>query len=454
MTVDTRTRMTGRERMILVILLGAQFMLAADFSIFTVALPAIGGAVGLDLAALQWVATAYALPAAGLTLLFGRVADLYGRRRMLLTGMAILAVSSAAGGLSGDPVALLAARVAQGLATAITMPAALSLITTSFAEGPLRERALGLSGALMATGFTAGSLLGGVLTGALSWRWAFLINVPVALAVLAAAPGLLPRGRGTAGGALDLPGALAVTGGMVALVYGVTTEPPALLLAGVLLGAFLWIERRSPRPLVPAGMLRRPTVKWGNLGGLATVGMATATTFLMTIYLQGVLGYSATVTGLALGIPGLAAFAGSVAAPALIRRCGSHAVLSGGLAVQGAMTALLLFTGTGRGAIGLVIIVVGACFAGNMAAVVAFTVTATSRIPDHEQGLATGIATMTQQVAMTLGIPVISAVVAAATGPSAQAVLSGIHAGLLANAAIPLAAAALIAFFLSYRNAE
>ncbi|PZG48098.1 hypothetical protein C1I98_12920 [Spongiactinospora gelatinilytica] len=142
-------------------------------------------------------------------------------------------------------------------------------------------------------------------------------------------------------------------------------------------------------------ILRRPTVKWGNLGGLATVGMATATTFLMTIYLQDVLGYSATVTGLALGIPGLAAFAGSVAAPAMIGRYGPHAVLSAGLAIQGVTTASLLLTGADRGAITLVVVVVGACFAGNMAAVVAFTVTATSRIPDHEQGLATGIATMT-----------------------------------------------------------
>lgn len=161
-------RITGRDRLILAILLTASFTLAVDFSILNVALPRISADVGFSLASLQWVPTAFALCAAGFTLLFGRVADVVGRRRQFLAGIGLLGVASLAGGLATTPWMLLAARVAQGLATAAVAPAALSLLTTSFPEGPVRDKALGLNGALMAAGFTAGAILGGVLTDLLS----------------------------------------------------------------------------------------------------------------------------------------------------------------------------------------------------------------------------------------------------------------------------------------------
>ncbi|MFJ2599012.1 MFS transporter, partial [Streptomyces erythrochromogenes] len=176
---EVPARLDGRLKLVLVVLLVAQFMLAVDFSILNVALPVIGDGLGFSLSNLQWIATSFALCAAGFTLLFGRVADLFGRRRLFLVGLAVLGLSSLVGGLATSPEMLIAARVFQGLATAAVTPAGLSLLTTSFPEGPLRQKALGLNGALMSAGFTTGAILGGVLTDLLSWRWAFFINVPV-----------------------------------------------------------------------------------------------------------------------------------------------------------------------------------------------------------------------------------------------------------------------------------
>ena len=215
--------MTARQRLTMVLLLTASFTLAVDFSILNVALPRIGADVGFSLEHLQWIATSFALCAAGFTLFFGRVADLFGRKRLFIAGMALLGIGSLAGGLATDPGLLLAARAAQGLATAAVTPAALSLLTTSFPEGPLRDKALGLNGSLMAAGFTAGAVLGGLLTDLLSWRWAFFINIPVAVFVLVLAPKLLTesaRGNKTK---LDVPGAFTVTLALLLMVFGLTT---------------------------------------------------------------------------------------------------------------------------------------------------------------------------------------------------------------------------------------
>ncbi len=436
--------MSARQRLILLLLLGSQFMLAVDFSILNVALPAIGSGLGFELADLQWVATTFALAAAGFTLLFGRIADLFGRRRLFLAGMALLGLSSLAGGLATSPTMLLLARVAQGLATAIVTPAGLSLLTTSFPEGPLRARALGLNGALMSAGFTSGAILGGLLTELLSWRWAFFVNVPVALAVLVAAPLVLTESRPAQRPRMDLPGAVTVTAGLLALVYGLTragehgfADPIALggLAAGaVLLVAFWFVERRAASPLVPVSILARPTVKWGNLAGLVAFATETSLVFLLTLYLQKVLGYSALATGLSFGVLGIGTVLGGVIAPRVLARTGTGSAMTVAFAVQATATASLALLGAGSGWIWLLLVATFVGGVGNMVAIVAFMITATSGLPDSEQGLATGLATMTQQVGITMGIPIMSAVVTAAMGT----VLQGVIVAVLVNAALAL----------------
>ncbi|MCO6004614.1 MFS transporter [Actinoallomurus purpureus] len=465
-----RARMTARQRMVLVLLLGAQFMLAVDFSILNVALPAVGDGLGIGLHGLQWVATGFALPAAGLTLLSGRVADLFGRRRMFLTGMALLAVGSLLGGLAVSPAMLLTGRVLQGVATAISTPAALSLLTTSFPEGSLRDRALGLNGALMSAGFTAGAVLGGVLTDLLSWRWAFLVNVPIAVLILAATPKLIAGGRAARRMRLDIPGALTVTAGLLALVYGVTaagergwTAPAALVslaAAAALLVAFWFAEARSADPLLPVRILRRRTVVWGNAAGLIAFLTETSLVFLMTLYLQEVLRYSPLATGLAFGVLGAGTVTGGLLGARVIARLGMYRVLVGAFVVQAVATASLVALGDAHRWIALFLAATFVGGVGNMLAIVAFMVTATSGLPDGEQGLATGLATMTQQIGITIGIPIMSAIATARTGAlggshtRAEAVLGGVRLAVLVNAAIVLAGALLTAAFLRRRAAR
>ncbi|MEU6879837.1 MFS transporter [Streptomyces sp. NPDC046712] len=429
-------RMDGRMRLVLLVLLVAQFMLAVDFSILNVALPVIGEGLGFTLGNLQWIATAFALAAAGFTLLLGRVADIVGRRRLFLAGMALLGISSLVGGLATGPGMLMAARVAQGLATAAVTPAGLSLLTSSFPEGPLRAKALGLNGALMSAGFTTGAILGGVLTDLLSWRWAFFVNVPVAVAVLLVAPAVLKESRPAVRPRLDIPGAITVTGGLLALVLGLTTEPLALPLGVALLVAFWFVERRAASPLVPVRILTRRTVVQGNLAGLVAFVTETSLVFLMTLYLQDVLGFSPLAAGLTFGVLGAGTVLGGVYAPRFIGRRGARAALVAGGLLQAAATLSLYALGDDRGWLWLLLAGTFAGGVGNMLAIVGFMVTATSGLPDSEQGMATGLATMTQQIGITMGTPIMSAVVVTST-----TVLDGIGLAVLVNAAIVLAGA-------------
>jgi MFS family permease len=305
--------MTARQRLIVVLLLGANFMMSADFSILNIALPVVGEAVGLRVNNLPWVATAFALPAAGLSLLFGRLGDLYGRRRIFLIGLSLLAAASLLGGVSTGPALLLAARVLQGVASAMAVPAALSLLITTFADERQRAWVLGLNGSLLSAGFTVGAIAGGMLVGVLSWRWAFLINVPVALAVLALTPAVVPAVRAPAGVRLDVPGAASVTLGLFAVAFGITQPSlPALIAGLVLLALFFRIEHHATAPLVAIEMLTRPSVRWGNFAALTIFSMEAGLIFLMTLYLQDVLHFGPLTTGLIFGVPGLASVASSI----------------------------------------------------------------------------------------------------------------------------------------------
>lgn len=455
----------GRSGMRLAVLLVAQFTIALDFSILNVALPDIGKALGFSISNLQWVVTLFALTSAGFTLLFGRVADLLGRRTMFLGGVALLAAASLLGGLAGNAEVLLIARVLQGLATAIVAPVAMALLTTTFPEGPQRQRALGLGGAMLSAGFTVGAVFGGVLTGLLSWRWAFLINVPIAVIVLIAAPILIKQQDRREPAKLDLWGALTITVGLLALVYGITSAGSngwgnaitliSLAVAVVLLAAFWLIELRVAAPLVSLRVLRTATVKWGNSGGLLTFTMFSAVIFLMTLYLQRVLGYSPLVTGLAFGVQGVTAFFAGIFAPRIIGRFGnSRATLFGGLVLQAAATGALYLLGDNRSWLTLVIIATAIGGFAHVTSVVSFMVTATSGLSDQEQGLATAMTTLTQQVGITLGIPIMSAIattrINALSGSESapHAVLGGTSFAIAVDALIVVAGALIIGYFL------
>ncbi|OZB81827.1 MFS transporter, partial [Microbacterium sp. 13-71-7] len=386
-----------RQRVALLVLLTASFTLALDFSILNVALPRIGADVGFRLADLQWISTAFAVCAAGFTLLFGRLADLFGRRRQFLAGMALLGAASLLGGLAGEPWLLLVARAAQGIATAAVTPAALSLLTTSFPEGAMRARALGINGALMAAGFTTGAILGGLLTDLISWRWAFFVNVIVAVGVLAVGPMVLKETPSPQRPRLDAPGAVTVTLALVAGVYGLTQAGQhswsdvrswgALGVAAVLVLAFLVIERTVPEPLVPLRVLSRRTTGWGNLAGVLAFATQTSVVFLLSVFLQEVRGYTPLQTGLTFAVMGIGTVIGGVIAPRIIARAGGRRAIVSGLVVQGIATLPLAFLG-GQGPWLIVLLI--ATFVGgvaNLVAIVGFMVTATSGLPDAEQGL-------------------------------------------------------------------
>ncbi|TSE18025.1 MFS transporter [Arthrobacter sp. KBS0703] len=455
--------MTGRQRLIMVLLLTSSFTLAVDFSILNVALPRIGADIGFSLEHLQWIATSFALCAAGFTLFFGRVADLFGRKRLFIAGMALLGIGSLLGGLANDPGLLLAARLAQGLATAAVTPAAMSLLTTAFSEGPLRDKALGLNGSLMAAGFTAGAILGGLLTDLLSWRWAFFINIPVALFVLVFAPRLLTESARGSRTKLDVPGAVNVTLALLLLVFGLTTAGEkgwadllawGPLAAGLILFVvFFFVEKNTEHALVPVAILRRNNIAWGNVAGVLAFATETSLVFVLTLYLQQVLGYTPLGAGLAFAVLGIGTVVGGMIAPRLIGKLGNKNTIIAGLTVQAAATGALLFINADQVSL---VIVLSATFVGgvaNLAAIVGFMVTATTGLPDTEQGLATGLTTTSQQIGITMGIPVMSTIIAAAllrhgsSGAPSQ-VLGAVLPAIGVNAALCLAAALLVALFL------
>ncbi|MFF3324373.1 MFS transporter [Streptomyces sp. NPDC002889] len=447
-------RLDRRARLILFVLCAAQFMVALDFSVLNVALPDLGKDLGLDRSALQWAVTAFALPAGGFLLLFGRIADLYGRRRLFLAGLAVFGAASLLAALAWNPASFLAGRALQGLGAAVIVPTGMSLLTTTFPEGPQRDRALGISGTLLSLGFTIGMVLGGVMTDTLGWRSTMALLVVFTLIVLPLAPGLLPGPLPREGAhlperpRLDVPGAVTVTGGLLALIYALSTAADrgfggadvlVTLAAGVvLLIAFVIVESRSDAPLVSLPMLRRPTVAWGNLGGLVTFSMMSTVVFVLTLYLQETLGLSAFRTGLVFGVQGLLSVAAGTLAPRVIGRFGARRTLVFSLLGQGLFVAALLGVGAESGAL---VATAGVSLASmcHLGAIISYGLTVTSGVPDEEQGLATGLVTTTQQVGITIGIPLLG-VLATTQGT----LLDGVRQVLAVDAAIVIAAAVLV----------
>nr|WP_063831175.1 MFS transporter [Streptomyces griseus] len=436
-------------------LCAAQFIVALDFSVLNVALPVLGADLGLDRSALQWAVTAFALPSGGFLLLFGRIGDLYGRKRIFLGGLALFAAASVLATLAWDPASFLAGRALQGLGAAAIVPTGMSLLTTSFPEGPLRDRALGISGTLMSLGFTVGMVLGGVLTETLGWRSTMGLLAVFALLVLPLAPRLLTESRTPDRPRLDVPGAITVTGGLLALIYALTTAAQRgfggadvllALAAGVLLlAAFAVVESRHPAPLVSLPMLRRRTVAFGNLGGLVTFSMMSTIVFVLTLYLQETLGLSAFATGVVFGVQGVFSVLAGTLTPKVVGRFGARRTLVAGLAGQAVFTAALLGAGERTGVVvATVAVTLASMF--HLGAIISYGLTVTSGVRDEEQGLATGLVTTTQQAGLTVGIPMLGVLATTGTG-----LYDGVRTVIALDAAIVLGAAALIALGLRKR---
>ncbi|NGO73559.1 MFS transporter [Streptomyces sp. SB3404] len=444
-------------------------MVALDFSVLNVALPVLGPDLGLGEAGLQWAVTAFALPTGSFLLLFGRLGDQLGRRRTFLTGLALFTGASVLATLAPNAPLFLAGRALQGLGAAALVPTGMALITTSFAEGPKRTKALSINGSLMALGFTVGMVVGGVLTDTLGWRSTMALLGVGGVAVLLVAPRTLTESRGERT-RLDIPGALAVTGGLLGVVYGLSTAAEegftrpdvltALLLGLALLATFIRIEARTQDPLLPLWMLRRPTVAFGNLGGLVTVSMMTAAVFLLTLYLQDTLGVSPLVSGLVFGVQGLASIGGGALAPRIASRIGAPRTLALGLVGQGVLTAALLGIGMDSG-LWLVVVALSAASALHLVAVVSYGVTATSGLADADQGRATSLVTSAMQLGIAMGIPLLSAVAVSWSGAlrnggtaADEAALGGIKLGLGIDAVVVTAIGILIAFALRARRTD
>ena len=451
-------RLSTRDKLVLFVLCAAQFMVALDFSVLNVALPTLGADLGMSQSGLQWAVTAFALPSGGFLLLFGRIGDLYGRRRLFLTGLALFGAASLLATFAWDPASFLTGRALQGLGAATIVPTGMSLLTTTFPEGPARDRALGISGTLLSLGYTTGMVAGGVMTDAFGWRSTMALLTLFAVLVLPLAPALLPESRTPDRPRLDVPGAFTVTGGLLALIYALSTAADhgfahtdviTTLIAGVLLlTAFAYVESRTTHPLVSLPMLRRRTVAWGNLGGLVTFSMMSTVVFVLTLYLQEILHLSSFETGLVFGVQGILSAVAGVYAPKVIGRIGARRTLIASLTGQAAFTATLLTLTTHTWSVWVATAAVSLASMCHLGAIISYGLTVTSGVPDEEQGLATGLVTSTQQVGITIGIPLLG-VLATTSGD----LMSGVHTVVGIDAAIALGAAVLVAVGLRSRRA-
>ena len=340
------TSLDSRKRWFaLAVVVAAQFMVVLDVAIVNVALPSIKTDLNFSQESLQWVITAYAIFFGGVLLLGGRLADLLGRRRLFVAGLVLFTVSSLLDGLAWSEGSLIAFRSLQGLGAALLSPAALSILTTTFAEGRERNLALGIWGAASGSGGAAGVLLGGALTSAFSWSWIFFINVPAGLAVLAAVPFVLRESRADLDHRhFDTAGAASITSGLMLLVYAMTRaaqhgwinpETIGLLAASAaLIVSFVVIELRSKAPLLPLRIFRLRTLTASNVSGLLLAAAVFSQFFLLTLYMQQVLHYSALKTGVAYVALTLSIIAFSGIAQALTTRFGVRPVLTAGLALS------------------------------------------------------------------------------------------------------------------------
>ncbi|MEJ3655124.1 MFS transporter [Actinomycetes bacterium KLBMP 9759] len=451
---------TRRGKAVLVLLCTVAFLDFVDASIVNVALPVMGEELGFTVAALQWVPSGYLLTYGGFMLLGGRAADLLGRRRVLVAGTLLFAVSSVAGGLADSAGVMVGARLVQGAGAALMLPATLSILTTTF-RGADRHTALGIWGAVSGGASAIGVLAGGLLTAGPGWRWVMLVNPPICVLVLVGIAFLVADDRRSGRLAdADLPGAALVTGGMLLLVYGLVTAPTVgwasietlggLAGAVAMLAAFAVHERRSAVPLLPPSILRIPGLVAADVTQLIAAAGFTAMFFFLTLYMESVLGYTPLQTGLAYLPLCVGVGIGSTVAGRITARAGARTVVVTGLLVAAVGLALLsrlavdgtyvttLLPGMAIASIGL-----GMVF-------VAVTTAANAGVPHRSAGLAAALINASQQLGAAVGLAVFTAMATSRTSsllaaqhPEPAALTSGFQLALL-GAAVALVAASLV----------
>jgi EmrB/QacA subfamily drug resistance transporter len=458
--------------LVLVIVGLAQFMVVLDATIVNVALPSIQRGLHFSADTLQWVVNAYTLSFGGFLMLGGRAADLFGRKRLFVSGIVLFSAASLLNGLAGSAGVLVAGRALQGLGGALVSPAALSVLTTTFSEGAERTKALGVWSAVAVGGGAVGLLLGGVLTDLLSWQWVFFVNVPVGAGAIALALRYVPESRSPGvGRGVDVGGAVAVTAGLMVLVYAIVNartagwvSGPTLVLGAVavaLLAGFVGLELRLRNPLIRLGIFRMRSLTSSNLVMLLVAAGMFAMFFFASIYVQEVLGYSPLKAGLAFLPVTAGIIAGAGVAQQLIKRVGVRAVGVVGMAI-GAAGLLVLsrvpVVGTYAGDLlpGLLTMSIGMGLT-----FVPITLIATTNVEAADAGLASGLLNTSQQLGGALGLAVLSTLAANATAgqllslgrvashaDSALALVTGFHAAFLAGAGLFAAGSVLLALLI------
>ena len=465
---------TPRARNLALALLAmTQFVVVIDASIVNVALPSIGDALDFSQSDLSWVVNSYTLTFGGFLLLGGRLADYLGRRRLFMIGMTLFAVASLAGGFAQNETWLIAARAVQGLGAAIASPAALAIITTTFPEGQERNKALGIWGAVAGAGGAAGVLLGGVLTEWAGWEWVLFVNVPIGALIVWQAPRVLAESTAEeeSDRTLDLPGAVTVSAGSALLVYamvdainvGWSSAETIWRLAGAaaLLVAFVVIELRTKKPLIPFSIFRKRTVRGANLVGVL-IGMSLFSMFfLITLYLQQVLGDSALEAGLSYLPLAIAIILAAGAASALVTKVGfKNVLIMGMLFVAVALTWFTQIEPDGSFAVNVlgpsILAGVGLGFS-----FVSVTIAAVTGTEAHEAGLASGLINTAQQVGGALGLAILASIANASTkdafkggADSPTALTQGFSDAFTVGACFAVAGAVLAALLISGRDSQ
>src|SRR5918995_4971998 len=395
------SEVTARKRLALFVLCLASFIAVVDTTIVTIALPSMRRELGFTGADAQWILNGYALTFGGLVLLLGRAGDLYGRRRLFMAGLALFGAASLVGGFAWEPWILVCARFIQGVGAAALVPASLSLLTTIFAEGEERNRAIGIYGAMAALGFVVGMVGGGVITEFLGWRWVLFVNVPVTLAALVPAPAAIPESRNErAPRSLDLAGALTATSGLGLLIYAISEVPEngwmsiATLGFGTLgtlfMACFVVAERRSSAPLVPLGVLKKRAVVVPNAAIFLQSMIGIAWLYVLTLYIQEVLGHSALTAGLLFIPMTLASVVAAPVAGRLVTRIGVRTTATSGLTLV-AVGLLLMTPMSVSGGLAFVLLGMVIGEGGFMLSNVPLTIVGSGGAGEDERGLAAGL---------------------------------------------------------------